>query len=115
MMGEEEMEKRKRAFVLCLILLLAFGIMAGCGQKAPGSYEVCVNDGSGKPVPGVTVQFCSDTECILGTTDEKGLAVFEKEGGKYTVHVLKVPEGYRGDDTEYAAPEKPGRVTIVLK
>lgn len=100
------------AFALALILLL--GLLAGCGKTAR-PYEVLVNDAAGKPVPGVTIQFCSDIECILGTTDEKGLAVFEKEAGRYTIHVLKAPEGYTADSTEYDAPAEPGRVTIVLK
>ena len=38
-----------------------------------------------------------------------------KEAGRYTVHVLKAPEGFAADDTEYPAPAAPGRVTIVLK
>ncbi len=105
-------KEKRLAFALTLILLL--GLLAGCGKKA-SLYEVLVNDTAGTPVPGVTIQFCSDTECILGTTDEKGLAVFEKEAGRYTIHVLKAPEGYAADPTEYDAPAEPGRVTIVLK
>ncbi len=105
----------KRVSVLCIAMVLAACMLAACSGKKPGSYEVLVNDGAGKPVPGVTVQFCSDTECILGETAENGIAVFEKEAGTYTVHVLKVPEGYAADDAEYPAPDKPGRVTVVLK
>ena len=106
---------KSRLIALLLALTLAFGVLAGCGSKAPGAYEVLVTDEAGKPVPGVTVQFCSDTECSMGKTDGNGLAVFEKEAGSYTVHVLKVPEGFAADDTEYAAPAQPGRVSIVLK
>ncbi len=108
------MRKTGKAIALCLLLALAVIALAGCGRKA-ANYEVLVNDTAGRPVAGVTVQFCSDTECLVGKTDEKGIAVFEKEAGSYTVHVLKAPEGYAPDDTEYAAPEKPGRVTIVLR
>ena len=100
--------------LLWLAMLSAVIVLTACGGKAPKNYEVLVNNSGGKPVSGVTIQFCSDTECLLGTTDEKGTAVFEKEAGSYTVHVLKVPEGYTEDKTEYPAPEKPGRVTIVL-
>lgn len=99
---------------MCFALFLIIGMLAACGGK-PANYEVLVNDAAGKPVPGVTVQFCSDKECILGKTGDDGIAVFEMEGGKYTVHILKVPEGFSADSTEYPAPEKPGRVTIVLK
>ena len=108
------MKEMRRALALCLVLILAVGTLAGCGKKA-AKYEVLVNDEAGKPVAGVTIQFCSDTECILGQTDENGVASFDKEAGEYTVHVLKVPEGFAADDTEYPAPAQPGQVSIVLK
>ena len=103
----------RKVLAVCLLLALAVVALAACGKKA--NYEVLVNDASGKPVSGVTIQFCSDTECNMGTTNENGIAVFEKEAGNYTIHVLKVPEGYAPDDTEYTAPDKPGQVVIVLK
>ena len=107
------MKTEKRVLALCLALILALSILAGCGKTA--SYEVLVKDEAGKPVAGVTIQFCSDTECLMGTTDENGSAVFDQKAGRYTIHVLKVPEGYAPDDTEYTAPDKPGQVVIVLK
>ena len=107
------MKQGKRILALCLVLILAAALLAGCGKKA--AYEVVVNDAAGKPVPGVTIQFCSDAACNMGTTDENGLAVFEQTAGKYTVHVLKVPENFAADNTEYPAPAQPGQVTIVLK
>ena len=80
-----------------------------------GKYEVLVSDMEGNPVPGVMIQFCSDTECVLGQTGEDGIALFEKEAGEYTVHVLKAPEGYDADDTEYSATSEPGILTIELR
>ena len=108
------MKQMKRILALCIILVLAAGMLTACGGKQ-SSYEVLVNDEAGKPVQGVTVQFCSDTMCFTGETGENGIAVFEQEAGKYTVHIRRVPEGYTEDKTEYPAPDKPGRVTIVLK
>ena len=105
--------KMRKVIALCLLFTLIAGMLAACGKKT--NYEVLVNDAAGKPVPGVTIQFCSDTECIMGTTNDKGIAAFDKEAGSYTIHVLKVPEGYAPDDTEYSAPAKPGLVTVVLK
>ena len=105
--------KMRKVIALCLLLTLIAGMLAACGKKT--NYEVLVNDAAGKPVPGVTIQFCSDTECNMGTTNENGIAVFDKDAGSYTIHVLKVPEGYAPDDTEYTAPDKPGQVVIVLK
>ena len=64
-------------------------------SNGEGVYRVIVSDTDGDLVKGVTVQFCSDTTCMMGKTDENGMAVFEmEEGPTYTVHILKVPEGY---------------------
>ena len=84
-------------------------------EAAENAYIVRLIDEAGKPVPGVMVQFCSDVECMTGQTDQNGEARFEREAGAYTIHLLKVPAGYAPDSTEYAAPEKPGAVTLVLK
>ena len=107
------MNKLIKALALCLLLTLAVVVLSACGKKS--SYEVRVTDTAGKPVSGVIVQFCSDTECVMGTTDKDGVAVFDRQAGNYTIHVLKAPEGYAPDDTEYPAPAKPGQVVIVLK
>ncbi len=78
-------------------------------------YQVLVTDEAGAPVPGVTLQFCSDTACVLGKTGADGIAVFAFDAGSYTVHIQKVPEGYAKDRTEYRAPAEPGLMTVVLK
>ena len=78
-------------------------------------YVVFVKDANtDEPLEGVKVQFCSDTECILGETGDDGTAGFDREAGTYTIHILQPPEGYAADDTEYAAPLTPGTTTIVL-
>ena len=67
-----------------------------------GVYRVIVSDTDGNLVKGVTVQFCSDTTCTMGKTDENGVAVFKMEEGPiYIVHILKVPEGYEKNDGAY--------------
>ena len=67
-----------------------------------GIYRVIVSDTDGDLVRGATVQFCSDTTCMKGETDENGVAVFQmEEGQNYTVHILKVPEGYVKNPGEY--------------
>ena len=88
---------------------------APVSTQAESGYRVLVTDESGAPVSGATIQFCSDTECIMGKTGDDGVATFEQAAGAYTVHVLKVPSGYAEDNTEYDAPETPGLVTIVLR
>lgn len=79
------------------------------------AYVVVITDEEGSPVPGVTVQFCSDTECMIGVTDADGTARFVREAGTYTIDLLMIPEGYVSDGAEYPAPEKPGTVTLILK
>lgn len=64
-------------------------------------YRVIVLDEDGSPVSGVMVQFCSDTACMMGETDETGTAIFEEPLGRYTVHILKAPEEYAADEAEY--------------
>ena len=70
--------------------------------NSEGIYRVVVSDTDGNLVKGVVVQFCSDTTCMMGKTDENGVAVFEMEEGPiYTVHILKVPEDYAKNTEEY--------------
>ena len=78
-------------------------------------YRVVVSDTDGNLVKGATIQFCSDVQCMMGKTDADGVAEFEEAPGHYTVHLLKVPEGYAKDGTEYEAPAVPGDLTIVVK
>ena len=78
-------------------------------------YRILVTDESGAPVPGVMVQFCSDTECRMERTDESGVARFGPGTGPCTVHILRVPAGFAPDETEYAVPETPAPMTIVLR
>ena len=126
---------KKRMAILSMVLVLALGL-AGCGKKpaeapaeaaAPaeeavqetaeetsGSYLVLVMDEENAPIPGTSIQFCSDIQCMMGKTDADGVAEFEEAPGHYTVHVLKVPEGYAKDTTEYEAPSVPGGLEIVI-
>ncbi len=118
------MKKILGMMVLCLAILM----LASCGggQSAgsedaaaagnPGDvYRVITVDESGAPVAGVMVQLCSEQMCVMGETDQDGVAVFNSDEGLYTVHVYSVPEGYAEDATEYPVPETYGDVTITLK
>ncbi len=79
------------------------------------AYTIIVLDEAGNPVQGAAVQFCSDEQCLFQKTGADGIATFTEPEGKYTVHMLKVPEGYAEDKTEYDVPETYGTVTITLK
>ena len=64
-------------------------------------YRVHVTDGT-NPVEKVTVQFCSDTACLIGKTNADGYASFDQPAGAvYTVHILKTPSGYEKNEAEY--------------
>lgn len=105
----------KRALSLILSLCLALALLAGAAlSEAAEGYCVVVTDTDGAPIPEVMVQFCSETECMFARTDARGLAWFDVAPGAYTVHVLKAPEPFEPDNTEYPAPEAPGVVAITL-
>ena len=59
-------------------------------------YLIFVKDANTEePLAGVKVQFCSDTQCMMGRTDNTGVAVFNMEPGNYEAHILKQPEPTR--------------------
>ena len=98
---------------------------SAAGSSAPspvaandaGVYRVIVTDSNGDPVKGATIQFCDDTVCMVGKTDSDGIASFPdaEEGHPYTVHILKVPEGYEKNEEEFTALETFCDVSIVLQ
>ena len=103
--------KKTIAMVLALCLIM----MTLCGLAfADGGYQVQVVDYEGYPIEGVMVQFCSDTQCMMGKTGEDGIAAFDVPAGNYTIHLLKVPTGYEKDSKEYSAPETPELVVLTL-
>ena len=87
----------------------------GVSSNDAGMYRIIVLDEKGNPVEKAAIQFCSETECMLGKTDAEGMATFEVPEGSYTVHVLKVPAGYEKDSTEYTVPASYSDLSIVLK
>ena len=83
---------------------------------AGGEYNILVVDENDNPVPGVIVQFCTDSMCNLGKTKEDGIAVFAAETpGAYTIHIQGVPDGFAEDETEYVTEESYGQLKLVLK
>ena len=90
---------------------------AAASENAEQLYRVIVTDDEGQPVKGATVQFCDDTSCRMGKTDDQGIAAFPDaaQGYAYTVHILKVPEGYEKTDEEFTALETFCDVSVVLK
>ena len=88
---------------------------AGDTAADSGAYVVCVMDAETmKPIPDVRLQFCSDTMCRMGKTDENGLAKFEVDPGTYTVHMMKAPEGYVKSEEEFTLDKDNRDVTYYL-
>ena len=80
-----------------------------------GVYRIFIVDEDGKAIPEATVQFCTDTQCMMKETDEDGMASFDNKPGAYTVHVLEAPDGYLYDDgIEYSLPAQWSDLTITL-
>lgn len=75
---------------------------AADNTAASGDYLVFVKDAETMaPIPDARVQFCSDSLCQMGKTDESGLASFHSEDpGTYTVHMMKAPDGYVKSEEE---------------
>lgn len=67
-------------------------------ESAPQAYIIHAVDQYGDPVPGVYVNFCTDTACALAAADENGLIAFDGAPDDYHVQLLSVPEGYRFDE-----------------
>ncbi len=89
------------------------------GSDESGSYiyRVFVKDEEDHPLEKVVVQFCDDTSCRLGKTDEDGCAEFEvPEEKSYEVHIEKAPDGYAFDKDETVnTQETASDTTIILK
>ena len=71
---------------------------APAAQEAPQTaYVLHVVDQYGDPVPGMYVNFCTDTACVMTQSDASGTITFEGETDAYHVQLLKAPEGYSFD------------------
>ena len=80
-------------------------------------YLIFVKDANTEePLAGVKVQFCSDTQCMMGRTDNTGVAVFNMEPGNYEAHILKQPEGYqKNNETAKLTATDKTAVFLLLK
>ena len=62
------------------------------------SYTVYVVDQNHDPVPGVCINFCTDTACRMAEGDENGIIIFDGVSDEYHLQIVDVPEGYSFDD-----------------
>ena len=61
------------------------------------AYLVHVADQDGLAVPGVMVNFCTDTACMPMQSDENGLITFSGAPDVYHIQLLRAPDGYSFD------------------
>ena len=74
-----------------------------------------MTDQDSNPVKGVTVQICTDQICTVAPTDADGFASFEEPEGVYEVHILKVPDGYKGTEEVFDTEATYGDVNITIE
>ncbi len=100
--------KKLFALVIAIVLCLC---LCGCGNKTEEKgYIIKVTDAQGKGVEGVKLDICDDKTCTLFTTDINGEVKPEIQSGDYTVHLLKLPEGY-----SKTAPEQEYKLTATAR
>lgn len=111
----------RKYLIVLLTLAIITSMLCACGggssnvPEPTNSYIALVVDENNAPVAGVGVQLCSDKMCFMEETNSEGIAEFQVDEGEYTLHVLKVPDGFAEDSTEYEVPQKFSVVNIVLK
>ncbi|MBO4378790.1 MAG: TlpA family protein disulfide reductase [Clostridia bacterium] len=95
--GEEYLDE------LCDVLQLDWCVLSDEQAEAPKkqdalqAYILHAVDQYGEPVPGVYVNFCTDTACIPVPADGDGTITFMGAPDVYHVQLLKVPAGYSFD------------------
>ncbi len=106
----------KKLFALVLAFLICL-CLCGCGNKTEDNgYIIKVTDPQGKGVEGVKLDICDDKTCTLFTTDINGEVKPGIQSGDYTVHLLKLPEGYTKTalEQEYKLTASAHRLEIKL-
>ena len=62
------------------------------------TYTINVMDQDHQPVPGVCVNFCTESACAMVESDENGVIFFDGAPDVYHVQIIVVPEGYSFDE-----------------
>ena len=102
------MRKELKALILTTAAAV---LLMGCGGKEDYTFK-CV-DSQGQAIEGVKLEACTDNMCRTGDSDGEGLVTFPGEEDSYTMHVLKVPEGYVYNGEEEFTVSGGGSVTEV--
>lgn len=101
------------------ITLTKKGSDVNVGNKV--TYTVTLQMPTGEIVSGKTVQLCTSADaggaCVLGQTDENGVATFELAPNSYEIHIMEnqYPDGYTFDNTEYTVSATQRDITVQFK
>ena len=84
-------------------------------SAASYTYRIFVTDEEDNPIEEAVVQFCDESSCRMGETDEDGCAVFEvSEAKQYEVHIAEAPDGFDYDEEEvFKTEDSASDLTIV--
>ena len=66
-------------------------------EAATQAYILHIVDQYNEPVPGMKVNFCTDTTCMMLESDENGTISFSGAQDVYHVQLYRAPEGYSFD------------------
>jgi len=103
-----------------IIIVMCMAVLSACsgtskGTQADQGVRVYCKDETGKPVPAVQVQLCTDETCLVSLSDYKGLAAFDVVPGQYAIKVQSAPEGYvTSDGDEITTSEDNNRYEVIL-
>ena len=89
--------------VISLVMLTAATAMLliGCGSSSSSKdYTFKCVDQDGEAVEAVKLEACTDSLCRTGDSDQDGIVTFDGDADSYTMHVLKVPDGYEYNGEE---------------
>ena len=106
----KEIMKKKITTMIVMAAMSACMLM-GCGESSDYTFK-CV-DNKGAAVEGVKLEACTDTMCRTADTNAEGIATFSGDSDSYTMHVLKVPDGYEYTGEEEFVVSGGGKVTEV--
>ena len=84
-------------------------------SNASDSYVIYVVDETGAPIENAMVQFCTNDTCNMKTTGSDGTVSFSDPPGIYEVHILKLPDGYQGNQDVYRTEDHYSTMVIVAK
>ena len=116
------MNKRIKAFLLAVTVLLGTGLLSACGaeetgrnQPAETNYTVTVLDAEGKPAADVVVKFMQNgNQAAMQPVNGEGIAQKTLKTGEYTLELIKTDNTVPGYYDPATAVVKPDQATVQI-